>query len=115
VQNLDRARQDFAFVTGGWAGGFSRVPPETNHFPLGLSGELASGRHVSIKLRSSLTPRARWLPGWCFPRPHLRRDHPVQTFREDQQVNAGAGFAAAHEPRPITDDQSGTLHGFILS
>jgi hypothetical protein len=45
----------------------------------------------------------------------LERDHPVRTFREDQQIRAGAGFTAAHEPRPDTDDQSGKLHGFILS
>jgi hypothetical protein len=52
--------------------GFSRASPEMNHFLLGFSGELACGRHVSTQLRSSLTPIARWLPGWCFARPHLK-------------------------------------------
>jgi hypothetical protein len=45
----------------------------------------------------------------------LERDHPVWTFREDQEIRAGAGFAAAHKPRPDTDDQSGNLHGSIVS
>jgi hypothetical protein len=45
----------------------------------------------------------------------LERDHPVRTFSEDQQIRAGARFTAAHKPRPDTDDQSGKLHGFILS
>jgi hypothetical protein len=45
----------------------------------------------------------------------LERDHPVRTFCEDQQIRAGAGFTAAQEARPDTDDQSGRLHGFILS
>jgi hypothetical protein len=43
------------------------------------------------------------------------RDHPVWTFGEDQQIRAGVGFTAAREARPDTDDQSGKLHGFILS
>jgi len=45
----------------------------------------------------------------------LERDHPVRTFREDQQIRADAGFTAAHKPRPDADDQSGRLHGSILS
>jgi hypothetical protein len=45
----------------------------------------------------------------------LERDHPVRTFREDQQISAGAGFTAAHEPRRDTNAQSRRLHGFILS
>jgi len=45
----------------------------------------------------------------------LERDHPVRTFREDQQIRADAGFTAAHKPRPDAEDQSGRLHGSILS
>ena len=54
------------------AGGFSRASSEMNHFRLCLSGELTCGRHVSTQLRSSLAPMARWLPGWCCARPHLK-------------------------------------------
>jgi hypothetical protein len=45
----------------------------------------------------------------------LDRDHPVRTFREDQQIRAGARFTVAHEPKLDIDDESGELHGSILS